>query len=203
MSNNKVKLDQLKSVFYNPNRLQKDGEDHILVSLKGETLIGRVLSPQYSSRISTSVGDFDSARAFWLWILYKGDDRFRLLQEQKILTAVKKEGLNPSFVKDFKSLTLYVKYLQLNKLINPIATDSLINSCNLPLKMYSEDSKTSFKTTTSIEGWWTEGLTEIINTIKLNVDDKAATPKWETIGDKVPMSDTLFVKAIMDALKAS
>jgi hypothetical protein len=93
--------DQFQGVLYT-----KDGEDHINLSAFGETMLGRLSSPEWRRPFFIPhLGEFKSVRGFVQW-LATGDDSKRFNEDRMRVGNMSSN--------DYHTLMIFAKYYQMN-----------------------------------------------------------------------------------------
>lgn len=106
--------------------LRHDGVDHVNVSIRGETELGKMASPDWRRKFFIPhVGDFISARSFANWLLSGGNEELRL--------SSKFYKTNVS-LGEFRNLLLFGKYFQLYSMRQSLAGHEA--ALSLPWVMY-------------------------------------------------------------------
>lgn len=98
-----------------PNKFSKEGLDHINISSKSLTRLGKMLDPSYGKVIYyPGIGKFSSVLNLWYWVMSDPlDDSLRNLSGHKLTNKIK--SINTKRVYHFKAIIAYATYLKLKE----------------------------------------------------------------------------------------
>ena len=123
-----------KPSYFNPDegsfRTEIDGKDHVNISITGDTELGRMLSPEWTSKfIHPVLGPFDHMTGFWAYTKSKSHaDYYRSAKPSNCLNFAKEHDDNITNVANFKAVILsgiYNKIMQNEKLKNLVKGNGL------------------------------------------------------------------------------
>lgn len=153
-----------------PNKFNKEGLDHINISSKSLTRLGKMFDPSYGKVIYyPGIGKFSSVQNLWYWVMSDPlDDTLRHLSGHKL--AAKAKTLHTRRVYHFKAIIAYGTYLKLKEYPDIIDEIKTLKN-DLTLLSYYTPTHSVVRVTSAYAKVIVEIIDEVINQIKLNKEE--------------------------------